>query len=183
MTYRELSNIALKIMGIYLLVQAIPNLIHGIMMPFTDLRNIQGINWTVEIINWIIVGIFYAVTGYLLIFKTYSALRIIKLDLADARMTTSMSHNGGNLAFLLLGLYFAIPSFSSIISHVVRIIYVEPRPNEGVFHETYLLSYWPKHIEDIIEFLAGVILIIGLTRWKQLWRRLRPLSDMIADPS
>ena len=178
MTYKEMSNIALKVMGIYLLAQAIPNLIHGIMLPFTDLRNIQGINWTVEIINWLLVGIFYAGTGYLLIFKTDAVLRIIKLDTPDSKMSTSIDYNKGSLAFLLLGLYFAIPAFSSIISHVVRIIYASPRPNEGFFHETYLLTLWPNHTEDIIEFLAGVILIVGFTRWKQLWRRLRPLSDM-----
>jgi hypothetical protein len=165
-------------MGIYLLVQAIPNLIHGIMLPFTDLRNIQGINWTVEIINWLLAGLFYAGTGYLLIFKTDAVIRIIKLDFPDSKMSTTIDHNKGSLAFLLLGLYFAIPALGSIISNVVRIIFVEPRSNEGILHETYLLSYWPKHIENIIEFLAGIILIVGLARWKQLWRRLRPLSGM-----
>jgi len=186
MKTRELANIVLKAMGIYWLVSAMLHVIHGAMMPFSELGNIPGNIWKVEIVNWILVGVLYALMSYLLLFRTHYALRLIKLD--EDKTEPIKSYDSAfdykGLAFALIGIYFVVPAISLIIPQLIKLWSLrQAPPASAMFQESYFEKTWTSLFKNAIQLVIGTVLIIGRSRLTQMWQRLRPLSTSSEEDS
>lgn len=179
----EIGSIALKTIGIYWLVQAVLHLIHGVLSvlaPFTSGNNITGLIWTLEIIDWILVGITYTVIGYFCTFRTKYVMDIVKIrDSSDEPLNQKEpATNIEALAFSLLGIYFAVPALSGLIPQLIKLWSLrQSAPVLGMIQESYFRQNWFSLLDNIIEMILGIVLIMGSARLTKLWRRLRPLSE------
>jgi hypothetical protein len=178
MKTRELANIVLKAMGIYWLVEAMLHILRGVLMPFSNMGNLPDNIVKIEIINWIVVGVIYATMSYLLILRTESILKLIKLD-EDREPTTSEEStiDYKALSFALLGMYFLVTSLSAIVPQLIKIWTLQqPPPTARMFQEAYLEKSWTSLLEHAIQLIFGAVLVIGRYRLTKLLQRLRPLS-------
>ena len=181
MKSHELGSIALKIFGIYWLMQAIMYLMQGLNFLFSDIKNIIGSNWTVEVIILILMSALYIFISYSLILQTNYVMRIIKIDenTSNTIASTGTATNYEALALLLIGLYFAVPALSRFIPQLLKIwAFRQSTPAYGMFQEAYLQKNWHYIAENMILLIIGTALILGRNQINQIWRRLRPLSDI-----
>ena len=178
MKTRELANVVLKAMGIYWLVEAMLHLLRGVLMPFSEMGNLPANIVKIEIINWIVVGVIYAAMSYLLILRTESILKIIRLNEDGEPLESAESKiDYKTISFALLGMYFLVISSSAIIPQLIKIWTLrQPPPTARMFQEAYLEKSWTSLLEHIIQFIFGAVLVIGRSRLTRLIRRLRPLS-------
>lgn len=178
MKTREVANIVLKAMGIYWLVEAALHILRGALMPFSEMGNLPSNIVRIEIINWIVVGIIYAGLSYLLLWRTASVMKLIKLDEDKELIMSSVSTiDFRDMSFALLGMYFLVTSLSAIVPQLIKILsFRQPQPTARMFQEAYLEKSWTILLENTIQFVVGAVLIIGRSRLTRLWKRLRPLS-------
>ncbi len=185
MKAREFGSVALKVLGIFWFIKAFLYVIRvsslPFIMPYTEISNTAGINWTIEIINLIVIASLYATASYFMIFRTQYIMRIIKIDenISEEITSPDRKNNYEGLAFTLIGLYFAVPALSHIVPQLIKLWSLgQPVQTYGMYQESYLEKMWPNLVENIIELVIGVVLILGRNRLAQLWRRLRPLSTV-----
>ena len=178
MKIRELARITLKAMGIYWLVSAMLHIIHGLLMPFSDMGNLPANIWRLELVNWILTGAIYTVISYLLILRTEQVLKLIKLDEDKEQIVMSVSAiDFKDISFAILGMYFLVTSISAIVPQLITIVsFRQPQPTARMFQEAYLEKSWTTLLENTVQFIIGVVLTIGRPRLAKLWQRLRPLS-------
>ena len=181
MQTHEIARIVLKVLGIYWLVQAMMYLIQLLLLPFSDMQSAPGFNLTLAIIDWILIGMLYAVVGYLLTFQTQVIMSVVGLDGQGGRPdnVTEQNINYQRLAFSLIGIYFAIPAISVLVPQLIKIVSLrQPAPAYGMYQSSYLDQSWPKLAENAVKFILGMALIIGKDRMIKLIQRLRPLSNI-----
>lgn len=178
MKTRELANVVLKAMGIYWLVAAMLHILRGVLMPFSEMGSLPSNIVKIEIINWIVVGVIYAVMSYLLLLRTASVLKLIKLDEdKEAIMIPGSTIDFKDLSFALLGMYFLVTSISAIAPQLIKLWSLrQPPPTARMFQEAYLEKSWASLLENAIQFLFGAVLVIGRSRLRKLWQRFRPLG-------
>ena len=185
MNIRELAGIIFKAMGIYWLVSAMLHIIHGALMPFSDMGNLPANIWKLELMNWILTGAVYAAISYLLILRTEYVLKLIKLnDDKELIMSSVSTIDFKDISFTLLGMYFLVTSLSVIVPHLIKILsFRQPNPTAKMFQEAYLEKSWTILIENTVQFIFGTVLIIGRSRLARLIQRLRPLSAVNREES
>ena len=178
MKTREVANIVLKAMGIYWLVEAALHILRGALMPFSEMGNLPSNIVRIEIINWIVVGIIYAGLSYILLWRTASVMKLIKLEEDNESVSSSgASIDFKDISFALLGMYFLVISSSAIVPQLIKLVTLrQPPPATRMFQEAYLEKSWTNLLEHFIQFVFGSVLFIGRVRIKRLVKRLRPLS-------
>lgn len=179
MKARDLANVALKVLGIYWLVQVLLLLVQGATMPFMGLQHVQGFNLKLEMASMLLYVALYAIASYLLIIRTPSVLRLIAIDKETAGSVDNNSQPSyGPLAFSLLGAFFAIPAFGHVLSDLIKLAsqWQEASANEGMFRQAILMNILPNMTEDGAKLIIGIMLILGRERLRPLWRKLRPLA-------
>ena len=186
MNNRDFANIVFKAMGLYWLASAILHIIHGALVPFSDIGSLPGNILRMEILNWVLTGALYGVLGYILIFRTHYALKFLRLKLdKEVQLTSSIpAIDYKRLSFAILGVYFLVPAISAIIPQVITVLSLRHSPPAaGMFRASYLEKSWTGLLENAIQFFIGMILVIGRARLTQLWLRLRPLSSSTEEDS
>lgn len=185
MKTRELANIVLKAMGIYWFVEAMLHILRGALMPFSDMGNLPGNIVKIEIINWIVVGAIFAAMSYMLIFRTDTVLRLVKLNEdKEPIISSGPIVDLKDLAFALLGMYFLVTASSAIAPQLIKLVSLrEAVPTGKMFQEAYLEKSWTSLLEHTIQFVIGAVLVIGRSRLTQIWQRLRPLSTSSEEDS
>ncbi len=178
MKTREMATIVLKAMGIYWLVASLLHILRGALMPFSEMGNLPSNIVRIEIINWIVVGIIYAGLSYLLLWRTASVMKLIKLEGDNEPVTSSgPSIDFKDISFALLGMYFLVVSLSAIVPQLIKLWALrQPPPATRMFQEAYLEKSWTSLLEHIVQFIFGSMLVIGRVRLRRLVQRLRPLS-------
>jgi hypothetical protein len=183
MNLRDLAMITFKAMGVYWLVSAMLHILHGALMPFSDLGNLPANIWKLELMNWILTGAIYGVVSYLLLQRTDHILKLVKLNEDKETMMSSASAiDLKDMSFALLGMYFLVTASSAIIPHLIKVFsFRQPNPTARMFQEAYLEKSWTLLIENIVQCIFGAVLIIGRSRLTKLIQRLRPLSTANTD--
>jgi len=159
------------------------HIIHGVLMPFSDMGNLPANILKLELMNWILTGTIYAAISYLLILRTEHVLKLIKLDDdKELKMSSVATIDFKDISFALLGMYFLVTSLSVIVPQLIKILsFRHPPPTARMFQEAYLEKSWAILLENTIQFIFGVVLIAGRSRFAKLWQRLRPLSTSNED--
>ena len=181
---RTLATILFKILGIYWLLHAVVYLIRGTAMPFAGFEHVEGFNWKFEMFGIFLVGILYAIASYLLVLKTSNVIKITNIETEPVDNVSSPgSKDYSRLAFSLLGAFFTATAVTKIVSYLLY-MWIRAQattPDHRFFEQPHILNNLPDLVENILRLIIGIGLLLGAERLSQLWKRLRPLSEIEND--
>jgi hypothetical protein len=179
MNARDLANVALKVLGIYCFIQALPLLLQAALVPFIGLQNVESFNWKLQIIVMLLYVALYLIISYILVFRTAAVLRLMALGAdAEGPVVNDSPPSYAPLAFSLLGAFFAISSIGHVLSNLIKLAsqWKEASANYGMFREAILMNIRPDLIEHATKLILGIALMMGREKLGKLWKRMRPLA-------
>jgi len=173
MTSRELGNVALKVLGIYILLLSIQYI--PIIVSYSDLQRSQSANFITPafIASQVLVLCLYVGFGLWLFVRTESLSTKLFKDsgVSDTRLTPNMFQA---VLFSAVGIFILANSVADVGSLVHRAAVIHQ--NEQNFSR----DFWIHNLESIIALAVklplGFYLFFGSEGISHLWSRLRPMA-------
>jgi len=175
MTSRELGNVAIKVLGIYILLLAI-QYIPIIVVSLIELKNSPGADFNTPVFlasQVLALSLYLGIGLWLFARSEYLSTKLFKnSSVSVARFTPKMLQT---ILFSTVGILILANSVTELAKIVHR---------AATIHQTvqnyFLELFWHQNLESIvtlaIKLPLGLYLFLGSEGIARMWRRLRPMA-------
>jgi len=155
MTKRDILELAIKIIGIYIVI-LILSLINTILTFITNLIRMQDINNSLFIISYTISIIIYFIVAYNFIFRADSLANIICKEDKSLECNSSIQKETiQEIAFIIVGICLIAIAIPKITDAIINII------QQGRFKNIQFTRGFSYIVDSIVQIGIGVFLILG----------------------
>ena len=155
MTKRDILELAIKIIGIYMVI-LILSLIHMILISMSTLFKMKETNNLLFIISYTISSIIYFIVAYNFIFRADSLANIIcKEDKSFGESNNIQKETIQEIAFTVVGIYLIANALPKITDVIISIIL------QGRFKNIQYTRGFTYIISSIVQIGIGIYLVLG----------------------
>jgi len=155
MTKRDILELAIKIIGIYMVI-LILNFIHSILISIPWIFERQEHNSLLFLISYTISVLIYFIVAYNFIFRADSLANIIcKEDKSFGESNNIQKETIQEIAFTVVGIYLIANALPKITDAIINII------QQGRFKNIQYTRGFTYIISSIVQIGIGIFLVLG----------------------
>jgi len=155
MTKRDILELAIKIIGIYMII-LILNFIHSILISIPWIFERQEHNSLLFIISYTISVLIYFIVAYNFIFRADSLANIICKEDKSLECNSSIQKEIiQEIAFTIVGIYLIANALPKITDAIINII------QQGRFKNIQFTQGFSYIVDSIVQIGIGIFLVLG----------------------